>query len=82
MHQENYQAAVPEYFRVVSLYPFPRWQATAMFQAAKCYERLNRHPEAAGLYRQLQKDYPTSEFVKQAFQRLQTMPPAAAEKAK
>lgn len=82
MHQENYQAAVPEYFRVVSLYPFPHWQAIALFQAAKCYERLNRHPKAAELYRQLQKDYPTSEFVKQASQRLQTMPPAAAEKAK
>jgi TolA-binding protein len=74
MHQENYQAAVAEYYRVVSLYPHPRWQAAALLQAAKCYEHLDRNQEAARLYRQIQEDYPETEFVEQAQERVERLP--------
>ena len=66
MHQERYAEAAAEYFRVVSLYPHPRWQAAALLQAGRCYERRQQPEEAAQLYRQILKNYPESDFASQA----------------
>ncbi len=82
MHQENYQAALGEYFRVVSLYPFPRWQAAGLLQAGKCYERLSRGQDAAKLYRQIQEDYSQTEFAKTASERLKALEAVTAANKK
>jgi len=82
MHQENYQAALGEYFRVVSLYPFPRWQAAGLIQAGKCYERLSRGQDAAKLYQQIQKDYSQTEFAKVASERLKAIEATTATNKK
>ena len=66
MHQERYAEAAAEYFRVVSLYPHPQWQAAALLQAARCYERRQQPQEAAQLYRQILKNYPDSDFASRA----------------
>ena len=73
MHQERYAEAAAEYFRVVSLYPHPRWQAAALLQAAQCYERRNQGWDAEKLYRQIIREYPESEFISPAREKLQAI---------
>jgi len=73
MHQKRYAEAAAEYFRVVSLYPHPRWQAAALLQAAQCYERRNQGWDAEKLYRQVIREYPESEFVSPAREKLQAI---------
>ncbi|MFP6667524.1 MAG: tetratricopeptide repeat protein [Pirellulales bacterium] len=70
MHQDNYQRAIEEYFRVEALFAFPRWQAAALLQAAKCHEHLNESAEAIALYRRILTNYPDTSFVPEATQRL------------
>ncbi|HLA84330.1 MAG TPA: tetratricopeptide repeat protein, partial [Thermoguttaceae bacterium] len=69
-HQQNHEAALREYLRVEILYDFPRWQAAAVLQAGKCYERLNRPDEAAKQFRRVVEQYPVSPFVEEARNRL------------
>ncbi len=73
MHQNRYAEAAAEYFRVVSLYPHPRWQAAALLQAGHCYERRQQPQEAAELYRQLLKKYPETDFASKARAHLITL---------
>jgi TolA-binding protein len=65
-HQKDYSRAIAEYLRVEILYPYPRWQACSLFQAGKCYQKLDQHDRAAGCYRRLMKQYPESSFAKTA----------------
>ncbi len=77
MHQDNYQRAIEEYFRVEALFAFPRWQAAALLQAAKCHEHLNESTEAIALYRRILANYPDTSFAPEATERLR-----AAKKSK
>ncbi len=70
MHQDNYEQALTEYFRVEALYAFPRWQAAALLQAGKCYEHIGQPREAVVLYRRILTKYPGTTFVEEASQRL------------
>jgi cellulose synthase operon protein C len=65
-HQKDHAAAVREYLRVEILYDYPRWQAAALVEAAKCYEQLGRAGEAAKLYRRIVDKYPNTAFVDEA----------------
>jgi cellulose synthase operon protein C len=69
-HQKDYAAAVREYLRVEILYDYPRWQAAALLEAAKCYEQLSRPGEAEKLYRRIVSNYPNTPFVVEAKRRL------------
>ncbi len=75
LHQENYDQALREYLRVEALYAYPQWQATALLQAAKCYEKLNQPPEARALYQQIVDKYPNQPVAQQAAQRLRSSLP-------
>ncbi|HEY2883437.1 MAG TPA: tetratricopeptide repeat protein, partial [Pirellulales bacterium] len=52
-NQENYSLALREYLRVEVVYPYSRWQAASLLQAAKCYERLGQPSDASELYTRL-----------------------------
>ena len=69
-HQENFEEAVAAYLRVEILYDWPKWQAGALLQAAKCQELLGRHDQAVETYQRLIKTYPDSEFTDEAKRRM------------
>jgi TolA-binding protein len=69
-HQKNYEAALREYLRVEILYAYPRWQALALLQAAKCHELLGEWKEATGLYERLLARYSDTPAAKDATARL------------
>jgi TolA-binding protein len=78
--QEKHEAALREYLRVEILYAYPRWQAAALLQAGKCYEALGKAKEAGELYSRLVKQYPSTEFVAEAQQRLLALQSRTARK--
>ena len=51
-------------------YPFPEWQAPAIFQAAGCDTALDELDKAVDTYERLIKDHPDSEYAEKARQRL------------
>ena len=69
-HQESYEEAVAAYLRVEILYDWPKWQAGALLQAAKCQELLGQYEQAVATYDRLIKTYPDSEFTEEAKRRL------------
>lgn len=81
MHQKNYEAALREYLRVEILYDYPTWQAAALLQAGKCHEALGEWSQASELYNRIIKNYPQTEFAKDAGDRLKSAQTAAQAKS-
>lgn len=57
--QKNYKEALREYFRVATLYDAPTWQAAALLEAGKVYERLDQWAVAAETYQELRTKFPS-----------------------
>ena len=72
-HQKDYRSAAKAYHRVEILYAYPKWQAAALLQAAKCRERLGQTRQAANLFRRVMDKYPQTTFVEEAGRRLRIM---------
>jgi len=70
-HKEAFRAAIEAYYRVDSLYDYPKWQSAAILQAGKCQEHLGNWKHAAKLYSQILEKYPESELAVSATERLQ-----------
>lgn len=74
LYQKNYKDAHEAFQRVMVLYTeakqFDEWRASATFQAAQCEESMQQTNEAKQTYRSLIKDFPQSEFVPKAKERL------------
>ena len=68
--QEDYQAARCANLRVDTVYGFPHWQASALLQAARCYEKLGQEKDAGELYARVLQNYPQTEFVAEASRKL------------
>ena len=79
-HQEKYKLAIPEYYKVDSLYAFPKWRAAALIQAGKCQEHLSNPRNAAKLYQKLLDRYPNSQFAVEAKGRMVNLNLTADEK--
>ena len=70
-HKEDYKTAIEAYYRVDSLYDYPKWRTASLLQAGKCQEHLGNWKHAAKLYSQILKKYPDSELATSAAERLQ-----------
>src|SRR6185312_10744863 len=57
-HQKNYHEALREFLKVDILYDAPQWQASALLEAGKVYERLAQWPDAAETYERLRAKFP------------------------
>lgn len=77
-HKEQYKTAIEAYYRVDSLYDYPKWRAAAVLQAGKCQEHLGNWKHAAKLYTQILEKYPKSELAASAAERLQLVNRQAA----
>jgi TolA-binding protein len=58
--------AVAEYYKVFLNYDFPEYQAPALYQSAKCDERLMRWASAVKAYETLIQTFPEDEYAKKA----------------
>lgn len=57
-HQKNYREALREFLKVDILYDAPPWQAAALLEAGKVYERLEQWADAAETYESLRAKFP------------------------
>jgi len=69
-HQERYRDALPEFYRVFIRYNAPEWQAIALLEAGKVYEKLDQWPEAAETYEKLIAQFPKDRNADEAGRRL------------
>ncbi len=68
--ENNLQLARKEFLRVVTNYAHDEWRVQGLFQAAQCEEALKLNDAAILSYEELVKDFPNSEFVERARERL------------
>src|SRR5262245_31051640 len=57
-HEDHLREAIREFLRVDILYDAPRWQAAALLEAGKAYERLDQWADAAETYNRLVARFP------------------------
>ncbi len=62
--------ALKSFLKVLYGYSYPKWQAEAAYEAARCFEKLGQRPEAVGMYRGLVEKFPTNEKIDAAKERL------------
>jgi TolA-binding protein len=65
--------AVKSFFKVIYGYSFPKWQAEATYEAARCFEVLKKPSQAVKLYQELVQKYPDSDKVPLAKQRIENL---------
>ncbi len=69
--QEQFRDALREFLKVDILYRAPTWQAAALLEAGKVYERLDQWAEAADIYEKLRSDFPDDPAAAEAAGRLE-----------
>lgn len=77
-HQKNYRESLREFLKVDILHEAPSWQAAALLEAAKVYERLNQQQDAADLYERLVERFPEQAAAGEARARLRVLKPTAS----
>lgn len=68
--QNDRKAALNSFLRVVYGYSYPKWQAEAAFEAARCHEALGQKPQAIGMFQEILDKFPKSEQAETAKKRL------------
>jgi cellulose synthase operon protein C len=69
-HENNYSEALREFLKVNLLYDAPQWQAAALLEAGKVYERLAQWTDSAEMYKKLLDKFPTDPSAAEASRRL------------
>jgi TolA-binding protein len=69
-HQKNYSEALREFLKVDLLFNAPQWQAAALLEVGKVYERLAQWTEAAEIYKKLLDKFPKDPSAAESARRL------------
>ena len=70
---KDHAEALKSFIKVAYGYSYPQWKADAMYEAARCLEILGRKPQAVSQYRELIDQFPASDKVPLAKQRVQEL---------
>jgi TolA-binding protein len=70
-HEDQFREALREFLKVDILYQAPRWQAAALLEAGKVYERLDQWADAAETYQRLLSRFSQDQSAAEARKRLQ-----------
>jgi TolA-binding protein len=73
--QKRHADAVKSFFRVVYGYAYPQWQADACYEAARCFEVLQKKSQAVKQYQELIEKFPSSDKAPLAKERIQALQP-------
>jgi cellulose synthase operon protein C len=68
-HQDQFHEALREFLKVDILYKAPHWQASALLEAGKVYERLDQWADAAEIYERLLARFPNDPVAEDARKR-------------
>jgi len=68
--RKEYAAAATELLKVDILYAYPEWSAAALFEAGKCFEKLQKQVEARAQFKAVTEKYGDTRWAKMASQRL------------
>ena len=77
-HQDQFHEALRDFLKVDILHDAPRWQAAALLEAGKVYERLDQWADAAETYERLLSRFPREPSAAEARDRLGTVRPRGA----
>ncbi len=77
-HEDQFHEALREFLKVDILYHTPRWQAAALLEAGKVYERLDQWADAAETYQRLLSRFPRDPGADDARNRLRDADSKAA----
>ena len=69
-HQDKYHEALRDFLKVDILHKAPRWQAAALLEAGKVYERLDHWADAAETYERLLSKFASEPSAAEARERL------------
>lgn len=70
---KDYEGAVRELIKTDILYAYPEWSAAALFEAGRCFERLNRRGEARQQFKTVVEKYGKTKWAAPAGERLQAL---------
>lgn len=68
--RRDHEEAIKNFFKAAYGYSYPKWQADAIYEAARCFEVLGKKPKAVTMYQELLDKFPASERASLAKQRL------------
>jgi len=75
--QGHYDEAARALLKVDILYAYPRWSAAALFEAGRCFTKLNKTAEARKQFEQVVRDHGDTRWARMAQQQLSTMSSAS-----
>jgi len=76
--QNRFDEAARELLKVDILYAYPEWSAAALYEAARCFERMNKTAEAQDHFRQVAEKHGETRWAQLATQRLSELSAAAS----
>lgn len=68
--QQRHEDAVRELLKVDILYAYPEWSAAALYEAARCFEKLGKTTEAKQHFQQVENRFEQTQWAKMAANRL------------
>lgn len=67
--------AVTEFIRVDILHAYPEWSAAALYEAGRCFEKLNRFDQAREQYQSIVDRFGDTEWAQRAAQKVEQLRP-------